>query len=232
MPLDLPRRSLLSLFALAGCATQSTTPPPSATATPSSSALATARYFALGDSFTAGTGIDPERSFASQLAARWRLTNRDLAFRSSAQNGLTSGEILERHVPEVAPFAPTAVTYNSGANDVFRHLSIDDFRANVRQSLRAVLDARVSPSHVWVFPQPDWSLSPAAASFGDRAAIGADIERFNAVLREEAQRAGVRWVDLFELMRRQAREGMFAPDGLHMSAEAYTAWAAAVEGGP
>lgn len=228
------RRGALAFFAAlvsVSCATQSAAPP--STTGPTGSAMTTTvRYFALGDSFTAGTGIDPERSFASQLAARWRTGGRTVVLRNSAQNGLTSGEILAMHVPEVAGFAPTAVTYNAGANDVYRHLSIDEFRANVRASLRAVLDAHVSPTRVWVFPQPDWSLSPTGGSFGDAAQTAADIERFNGVLREEAARIGARWVDIFALQREQARRGMFAPDGLHMSGEAYTAWVAAVEGAP
>jgi lysophospholipase L1-like esterase len=35
-------------------------------------------------------------------------------------------------------------------------------------------------------------------------------------------------VDLFPLMREQARKKMFAPDGLHPSAEAYAEWASAL----
>jgi lysophospholipase L1-like esterase len=51
------------------------------------------------------------------------------------------------------------------------------------------------------------------------------IERFNSVAREEAGSAGAEWIDLFPLMRQQARRQMFAPDGLHPSAEAYAGWA-------
>ena len=50
-------------------------------------------------------------------------------------------------------------------------------------------------------------------------------ERFNDLARGEAERAGAGWIDLFPLMREQAQRRMFAPDGLHPSAEAYAEWA-------
>jgi lysophospholipase L1-like esterase len=71
-------------------------------------------------------------------------------------------------------------------------------------------------------------LSPAGYGFGDATVVARAIERFNAIAREEAERAGASWVDLSPLMREQARKKMFAPDGLHQSAEAYAEWAGAL----
>ena len=81
---------------------------------------------------------------------------------------------------------------------------------------------------MYALPQPDWSLSRAGAAFGEAAAIAARIDRFNAIAREEAARAGGSYVDIFPLMREQMRRGMLAPDGLHPSAAAYAAWAEAL----
>jgi lysophospholipase L1-like esterase len=81
---------------------------------------------------------------------------------------------------------------------------------------------------VFTLPQPDWSLSRAGASFGEPAAIATRIERFNAIARAEAERAGTSYVDIFPLMRDQMRRGMLAHDGLHPSAAAYAEWAGAL----
>ena len=51
------------------------------------------------------------------------------------------------------------------------------------------------------------------------------IEAFNAVLREEAESAGARYLDIFALMREQAKRGLIASDGLHPAAAAHDAWA-------
>ena len=51
---------------------------------------------------------------------------------------------------------------------------------------------------------------------------------FNAILREEVERAGGTYVDLFPLMVQQAQQKMLAGDGLHPSSAAYDAWAEAL----
>jgi lysophospholipase L1-like esterase len=81
---------------------------------------------------------------------------------------------------------------------------------------------------VFVLPQPDWSQSPASEGVGDRGAIRARIEVYNAVLSEEAKRAGATYLDLFPQFVEQAKKGLIAPDGLHPNQRAYAAWAEAL----
>jgi lysophospholipase L1-like esterase len=102
------------------------------------------------------------------------------------------------------------------------------YRSRIRALFRAIADAGVAPDRIVALPQPDWSLSPAAAWFGDPAQTGADIVAFNAVLRDEAGAAGARYVDLYPLMEREAEAKMLAHDGLHPSARAHEEWAAAL----
>jgi lysophospholipase L1-like esterase len=186
------------------------------------------RYLALGDSFTAGTGNAPSAAFPSRLAAIWRAHGRKVTIKNVAVNGYTTEDVLELEMPHVAPFHPTLVTLAVGANDRVHGLSADVYRSNVRELFREIMDAGVAGTRIVALPQPDWSLSPAAAWFGDPAQMGADIIAFNAVLRDEAQAAGARYVDLYPLMHREAEAKMLAPDGLHPSARSHEEWAAAL----
>ena len=127
-------------------------------------------------------------------------------------------------LPLVAAFAPTLVTVLIGANDIVAGSTEDRYREQLRV-IHARIRADAPEAVVYALPQPDWSLSRAGASFGEPAAIAARIERFNDMAREEAERAGATYVDIFPLMREQMRRGMFAPDGLHPSAAAYAEWA-------
>lgn len=114
-----------------------------------------------------------------------------------------------------------------GANDIVAGSTDDRYREQMRLIHgRARSDAPAAA--VYGLPQPDWSLSRAGPSFGEGTAIARRIERFNAIAREEAERAGASYIDIFPLMRDQMRRGMFAPDGLHPSAEAYAEWAEAL----
>ena len=74
---------------------------------------------------------------------------------------------------------------------------------------------------------PDWGVTPFAARSGrNRETIGAEIDRFNQINREETARAGARYVDVTPESRHAATEpALIAPDGLHPSGVMYEAWA-------
>lgn len=183
------------------------------------------RYLALGDSFTIGTGSKPEASFPARWAARWgnRCTP---ILRNVGVNGFTTQDLIDRELPVLAEVKPQWASVAIGANDIVAGESQDVYRAHVKTILAAVLAAGVTPSHVVVVPQPDWSLSPIASAFGTPAAIAASIATFNAILAEEAKAVGARFIDLFPLMHTQALAKMLASDGLHPSATAYDEWGA------
>lgn len=183
------------------------------------------RYLALGDSFTIGTGSTPEQAFPARLSERWRGKGCTVTLKNLGVNGYTTDNLTERELPEVAPFKPTIVTLAIGANDRVHGEPIDVYRAHVKAILKSIVDAGVPANHIVTLPQPDWSLSPVAARFGDPAALGADIIAFNGVLKDEATQIGARYIDLFPLMHQQAEQKMIAKDGLHPNADAHDAWA-------
>ncbi|GAC1461624.1 MAG: SGNH/GDSL hydrolase family protein [Candidatus Limnocylindrales bacterium] len=187
------------------------------------------RYLALGDSFTIGTGTTPERSFPAVLVDRWKKAGRAVELTNPAVNGFTTDDLIARELPLVATVKPTIVTVLIGSNDIVRGRTADHYRAQL-QRIYAALGAAGIPARALVaLPQPDWSISPAAAPFGAPAELRAKIEAFNQIAKEEVERAGGRYIDLFPLMRRQADAKMLASDGLHPSAAAYAEWAAMLE---
>lgn len=150
-----------------------------------------------------------------------------MELRNPAVNGYRTDDLIAQEVPLVAPFRPTLVTILIGANDIVAGSTDDRYRERLRL-IHERIRADAGTAAVYALPQPDWSLSRAGASFGDVAAIAARIERFNTIAREEAERAGATYVDIFPLLREQMRRGMFASDGLHPSATAYAEWAEAL----
>ena len=140
-------------------------------------------------------------------------------------NGYRTDDLIVEELPLVAEFGPTLVTVLIGANDIVAGSSDDRYREQLRVIHRRVRSDAPTAA-LYALPQPDWSLSRAGASFGEPAAIAACIERFNAIARDEAERASASYIDIFPLMREQMRRGMIAPDGLHPAAAAYAEWAA------
>jgi len=184
------------------------------------------RYLALGDSFTIGTGITPEKAFPALLAARWRAAGRAVELLNPAVNGYTTDDLITRELPHVAVFKPTVVTLLIGANDIVRGGSDDKrYRGQLRRIYTRLRDDGVPGSAVVGLPQPEWSRSPAASPYGTTEALVTRIAHFNAIAMDEAEAAGARFVDLYPLMRRQAAAEMLAPDRLHPNAEAHEEWA-------
>ena len=182
------------------------------------------RFLALGDSFTIGTGTTPDRSFPAVLTRLWTERGLEIVLANPAVNGYTTDDLIHDELPLVASFRPTLVSLLIGANDIVQGSREDHYRRQLR-SIHERIRADAPDARVIALPQPDWSLSPAGSAFGDGSVIARAIERFNAIARDEAERAGVLWIDLFPLMREQGLKKMVAPDGLHPSAEAYAEWA-------
>lgn len=91
-------------------------------------------YVALGDSFTAGTGVPAEARWADRLARSLRDRNRGLVYRNFAAEGATSADVLEQ-VGRALQLEPDLVTVICGANDVLRSVrpDLDGFEARLAE---------------------------------------------------------------------------------------------------
>jgi lysophospholipase L1-like esterase len=163
------------------------------------------------------------------LVNRWWDDGIECDLRNPAVNGYTTDDLIRDELPLVEAYRPDLVTVLIGANDIVAGTAEQRYRAQLRRIHERVL-AGAPEAKRFALPQPDWSLTPAGASFGDTARIAKAIERFNEIAREEIERSGGAYADIFPLMREQMRAGMTAPDGLHPSADAYAAWAEALVG--
>jgi acyl-CoA thioesterase-1 len=186
------------------------------------------RYLALGDSFTIGTGIQPERAFPAVLAQKWREAGHTVELLNPAKNGFTTDDLIGQELRHAVTFAPTFVTVLIGANDIIRGSDDSRYREQIRRIHRGLRQASIPAKAVIVLPQPEWSRSPAASPYGTPESLRTRIEHFNAVVEEEAELAGCRYVDLYPLMKRQAAAEMLATDELHPNPEAHAEWAAAL----
>ncbi len=143
-----------------------------------------------------------------------------------ARTGWTVDD-LAAALEESEPSGPfDLVSLQIGVNDEYRGRSAEVYRGELRVMLgRAAAYAGGRPGRVIVLSIPDWSVTPFAARRG-RPEAAAEIERFNAVDREETARAGARWVDVTPESRDAANDpALLADDGLHPAPAMYAAWA-------
>jgi len=184
----------------------------------------TPRFLALGDSYTIGEQVDTAERWPVQLARMLRERRIDMADAEIvARTGWTTDE-LTAGIAVAAPAGPyDLVSLLIGVNDQFRGRSPGQYREELRSLLVQAVGFAVRPGRVVMLSIPDWGVTPFAAG-RDRAGIGAEIDRFNLVGREEAQRARARFVDVTPASR-ESHEDWLAADRLHPSGRQYTRWA-------
>ncbi|HYC88885.1 MAG TPA: SGNH/GDSL hydrolase family protein [Thermoanaerobaculia bacterium] len=198
------RQALIAVLLLASCTSVSETP---------------RRYLALGDSYTIGESVDATERFPVQLARTLQLGEPQVI----AKTGWTTDE-LNAAIDAADPQGPfDLVTLLIGVNNQYRGRSADEYRTQFTALLqRAIGFAGGDASKVIVVSIPDWGVTPFAEG-RDRAKIAREIDQFNAINREEASRAGAKWVDITPVSRRDD-PALVAADGLHPSAKQYTEW--------
>ncbi len=189
----------------------------------------TARFLALGDSYTIGEGAAPDGRWPAQLAAALdggtTLADPEIV----AVTGWTTDELMAG-IAEARPRGPfELVSLLVGVNDQYRGRPVEEFRPRFRALLAAAVGfAGGEPARVLVLSIPDWGVTPFAEG-RDRAAIASAIDAYNAAAAEEAARAGARWVDITPISRRPDPGGTgLAADQLHPSAAQYVEWTRAV----
>ncbi len=191
-------------------------------------------YLALGDSYTIGEGVEPAGRWPVQLAAALRGEGIAIADpRIIATTGWTTDEldagIDSAHSQAAIGHDHALVSLLVGVNNQYRGRPLDEFRVQFAALLqRAVAFAGGDPRRVLVLAIPDWGVTPFAfAQSRDAGLVGAQVDAFNAVCREEAARAGAHWIDIAPVSRARGGEaGMLVDDGLHPSAAMYALWTA------
>lgn len=187
-------------------------------------------YLALGDSYTIGEAVEVEGRWPEQLAATLRVEGIALAApRIIATTGWTTDE-LSAAMDAAEPLGQwDFVSLLIGVNNQYRGRTADDFRHEFRGLLeRARSLAGDRADRVLVLTIPDWGVTPFGAASGrDRGRIAVELDAYNAIVREEAQRLGAPCVDIAPVSRTHGGEAaMVAHDGLHPSAALYAEWTA------
>lgn len=177
------------------------------------------RYLALGDSYTIGEAVPVEQRFPVQLARELNLGEPQII----ARTGWTTDE-LNAAIDAADPQGPfELVTLLIGVNNQYRGRDAEQYRGEFAALLqRAVGFAGGDPKKVIVVSIPDWGVTPFAEG-RDRAKIAGEIDRYNAINREEAAKAGARYVDITPVSRRDD-PALVADDKLHPSGRQYTEW--------
>lgn len=188
----------------------------------------TARFLALGDSYTIGEGVAASERWPVVLAERLRdqgiLVDDPVII---AKTGWTTEE-LDAAIDAAAPRGKFAlVTLLIGVNDQYRGKRVQGYREHFTKLLDGAIGfAGGDVSRVIVISIPDWGVTPFAEG-RHRDEIATQINVYNAANREIAMAKGAEWIDVTPSSRKAGAE--LAADGLHPGASMYREWVKLIE---
>lgn len=188
--------------------------------------MPTIYYLALGDSYTIGESVSAEERWPHQLAKLLAIEGLQTDVTIIARTGWTVDELWEGIQSNPPGGIYDLVTLLIGVNDQYRGYPVAGYREDFRFLLgKAIEYAGGDPARVVVLSIPDWGMTPFAAD-RDRAQIAEEIDKFNLVNYEEAQKAGVHYADVTPISREAVSDAaLIASDGLHPSGKMYALWA-------
>ncbi len=183
------------------------------------------RYLALGDSYTIGEGVLESERWPNQLAQKLTSAGMNTDVTIIARTGWTVNDLWQGIQVNPPEGTYDLVTLLIGVNDQYRGHPAVGYRDDFRFLLNIAIEfAGGDPDRVIVLSIPDWGLTPFAAG-RDTRAIAEEIDEFNSINREEAEKAGVHYVDITPISRTvTADSDLIAVDGLHPSGRMYSEW--------
>ena len=184
------------------------------------------RYLALGDSYTIGESVPEDERWPNQLAKQLEAEGVPVNVTIIARTGWTTDELWQGiQETEIQP-PYDLVSLLIGVNNQYRGYEVNEYREQFVFLLNKSIEyAGGKPNRVIVLSIPDWGVTPFASG-RDREQIAKHIDEFNAVNYEEAERAGVHYIDVTPISRQAVEDAaLVAPDGLHPSGKMYTMWA-------
>jgi acyl-CoA thioesterase-1 len=106
-----------------------------------SALAATSTLLVLGDSLSAGYGIDPERGWVSLLQRRIEAAGLPYRVINAGISGDTTSGGVSRLPRSLEVYQPKVVIIELGANDGLRGLSLDELRSNLARMVDLSLES-------------------------------------------------------------------------------------------
>ena len=183
-------------------------------------------YLALGDSYTIGESVAQDQSFPYQLTAQLNAQTKVNAPDIIAVTGWTTNNLITGiNNSGLTNNTYDFVTLLIGVNDQYQGLSQDSYRTRFVTLLNtAIKFAKGNKTRVFVISIPDYSVTPYASG-SNTEVIAKEIDQFNAINKDESDKAGVNYLNITDISRQAATDGtLLAPDGLHPSGKMYGLW--------
>lgn len=182
-------------------------------------------YLALGDSYTIGQNVPESERWSAYLCNLLKPDFDIPQYDIIARTGWTTEELIDAINEKNLSGEYDLVSLLIGVNNQYRGQSIEKYRTEFRELLKiSIKYAKNDPKRVVVLSIPDWGVTPFAGS-SDKQKIASEIDKFNAVAKEECKNEKIAFVNITDISRSNIDASMIASDQLHFSGKMHELWA-------
>lgn len=187
-------------------------------------------YLALGDSYTVGESVKETERYPAILSEK--LNSLQLGIGSPhiiARTGWTTDELIAAINAENPSNHYDLVSLLIGVNNQYRGYPIDAYSTEFEALLQtAIQKAKGNTRRVFLLSIPDYGVTPFASN-SNTAKIAQEIDAYNKVAQEIAQKYQVKYFDITPISRKAKEDlSLIAEDGLHPSGKMYAEWVALI----
>ncbi len=181
-------------------------------------------YAAIGDSLTAGVGVDDyQQSYPYVLAQKIAGEDSSVILRDFSYPGAKTSDVIKDLLEPAIASNPSIVTIVLGTNDVHGRVKPESFAANYRyiiDQLQARSQAKIYISSIPYLGSEALLLPPYNFYFHQR------IDEYNRIIKTITEEKNVQYIDLTSTTEAVSRQNAYyAADLFHPAAAGYAQWA-------
>jgi lysophospholipase L1-like esterase len=181
-------------------------------------------YTALGDSLTAGVGVENfEQSYPYLLAKKFAGSGSNINLHPQAYPGARTSDLIRDFLTPAINDKPDIVTVVIGVNDVHGFVSQAQFTKNYQLILNRL--KKETKAKIYAVSIP-YIGSDSLLIFPYNLYFKHETEQYNKIIKKLAQEDGIQYVDLFTPAENMYQDSAFySSDSFHPSAKGYEFWA-------
>jgi lysophospholipase L1-like esterase len=181
-------------------------------------------YAAIGDSLTAGVGVDSyQQSYPYDIARFMASAGARVTLEPYAVPGVRTQYVIDHFLPAVVAAQPKMITLFIGINDIHGNVSNATFRAHYNEILSTLTTKTKATIYVINLP---YIGTPKLIGPLFRLYFTWRIEQYNAIIKQLADQYHLHVVDLYDAHKPNELDNTYyAADHFHQNALGYSLWA-------
>ncbi len=181
-------------------------------------------YVALGDSLTAGVGVENYKNSFPYILSKKMSSNGNVILKNRSVSGFKTEDLKKELLPLAIDDNPDIITLFIGVNDVHGRVSKENFKKNYEDIIKSLKDNTYAEIHIINLPfigSNRLILPPYNMYFDSRT------QDFNKIIKELAQNYNLNYIDIYSDTKKEFKKSndYYSKDLFHPSDKGYSLWA-------